>query len=601
MKCLILFPPQWVPFNPHLAPPAIQGILKEKGHEVNVYDLNIEFYNSVLTPDFIVKSLQRAFDEYNANAANIFGQYSPDKQLNEYPVEYQRLYNKYNGVKKIAESGEYNYLLENVEKAARIFRSKKDYYNLHLLELANAVLDKTAKLLSLLYSPSSMYFSTAQAQVYYTLDDLKRDCLDQNGNIIYNYYQSILPEILKTDYDYIGISLGDYTQLVGGLTLAKLLKERTTAHINIGGNLFGRYTDVLINNPEFFQEFADSIICNEGERPVTELMEHLKGEREIEDVSNLIYLKDGEIKVNKEEEPIKITELPSPDFSCLPLDKYFTPEVIFNIQASRNCYWKKCAFCTHHFGSKYAIKSVDRTVQEIKDLQEKFGAKYFHFVDEAMTPSYLRKLSEKIIEEGLKIDFYIYGRLEKEFTPDLFKIARQAGLRFVLWGFEAANERVYNLMNKGNLCSKEERLKIIQHAFDADIWNHLFIMFGFPSETLDEAKETVHFLKENRGITSFSMGGTFVLLDGAPVLKNLKKYTITNIKRVRSGFSFAHKFETYRGMDAKQLKELDAYKKEYWELPKIKYLNSWSREKVFLYVCKYGTKNISRMKNKIWL
>ena len=71
------------------------------------------------------------------------------------------------------------------------------------------------------------------------MDDLKRDCLDQNGNIFYSYYQSILPELLKINPDFIGISIGDYSQLVGGLTLAKLLKQNSKAHINIGGNLFG--------------------------------------------------------------------------------------------------------------------------------------------------------------------------------------------------------------------------------------------------------------------------------------------------------------------------------------------------------------------------
>ena len=35
-------------------------------------------------------------------------------------------------------------------------------------------------------------------------------------------------------------------------------------------------------------------------------------------------MENDEIKISNETEPIKITELPSPDFSGLPLDKYFT-------------------------------------------------------------------------------------------------------------------------------------------------------------------------------------------------------------------------------------------------------------------------------------
>ena len=151
MKCLLLFPPQWIPFNPHLALPAIQGTLQDKGHEVIIRDLNIEFYNTVLNPDFVVKSLQKAFDDYNANAAHVFSQYTNGKPLNEYPVDYQRVFSRYMSIKELAENGEYQYLIQNIVKATQILRSKKDYYNLHLFEWAITTLDKTTKLLSSLY------------------------------------------------------------------------------------------------------------------------------------------------------------------------------------------------------------------------------------------------------------------------------------------------------------------------------------------------------------------------------------------------------------------------------------------------------------------
>jgi len=601
MRCLVIFPPQWIPFNPHLAPASIQGILRNSGHDVSFRDLNTEFYNTVLTPNFLLGSLERAFKIYNDSAQKISSIRQQKRELKEFPQDFQRIFIRFREIEKIAKQNEYNVIAQNLPKAIEIIRDKNNFYNPYLLDRAFKVADKATDILSSVFYPSRVNFLNVVAQSYYTVEEMKFNCSDREGNIFYHFYEFILPALLKTDFDYIGISLGDYTQLIPGLTLAMLLKKHTKSHINIGGNLFGRYTDVLINNPEFFNTFADSIIYNEGEKPVLELMKYLEGTIPINEVPNLIYPFENKVKINEETSPLKISELPAPDYTDFPAQSYYTPEVIYNIQASRNCYWQKCAFCTHHFGSKYAVKPVEQIVNEIKELQNRYNAKYFHFVDEAISPAYLRKLSEKIIEDGVDINFYAYGRLEKEFTPDLFKLARQAGLRFILWGFEAANKRVYKLMNKGELCSPVERQKIIQSAFDADIWNHLFIMFGFPSENLDEAKETVHFLRENRNITSHSTGGRFVLLENAPILKDLKKYTITKVQKVRSGFSFAHRFEAYRGMKNQDFEELENYKTEYWELPKLKYRDSSYREKVFLYVCRYGTRNISKMRDKIWL
>jgi len=601
MKTLLIFPPQWIPYNPHLAIPDLHGFLKSKGYDVNSRDLNIEFYNKILSPDFLYKSLETTFKFYNENIAQINKERELSPDLKSFHPLFQRKYQRMKEIEKIYQAREYINIVHSINNAVAVTRSKKDFYNLHKLEKAFFTIKKATEILAGLYYPSKIYFSEASALVYYSIEEILIHCQDKDGNIFYKFYEEIIEGIKAQNADFIGISIGDYTQLAPGLTLALLLKQHTKAHINIGGNLFGRYTDVIVNNPKFFELFADTIICNEGERPIAELLEALKENKSFENVSNLIYMANNTIKINPTADPIKINELPSPDFSDLPLNNYYTPELIYNIQASRNCYWCKCTFCTHHHGSKYAVKSIDKVIKEIKELKEKHNAKYFHFVDEAMSPGYLERLSKKLIEENLDIYFYIYGRFEKEFSAELFKTAYQAGLRFILWGFESANERIYTLMNKGDVIDRNARLKTLQEAFDAGVWNHLFIMFGFPSETFEEAQDTVHFLKQHRHLFSHSTGGTFVLLEDAPILKNPKKYYITKVQKIRSGFSFAHRFETYKGMKPEQLKELDKYKYEHWDYKNLKYKEIAYREKVFLYVCKYGAKNISRMKNKIWI
>lgn len=620
MKCLLLFPPQWIPFSPHLAGPAMQSILRKNGHDVRLLDLNIAFYNRALTREFLHGAVKNAFADYQANADSVLtlcgDMQSAEGKQNPAEAELSRRLQRYKAIyamaeKKEGETGKFdhNFVIANIETAAAVLRNKEHFYKPAEVQTALTIIRKGCKILSAVYHPSKVYFLEPQVQIYYTVETLKDQCVNRDGNIFHQFYEGLLPLLLKARPEFIGVSLGDYSQLVPGLTLTMLLKRAVKEtggayqpHICIGGNLFGRYTDVLINNPEFFDTFTDSIIINEGEKPVLTLIDHLQGRIGVETVPNLIHVNGKrEVVVNGEEPPLPVAELYTPDFSNLSAKHYFLPDMIFNIQASRSCYWRKCSFCTHHHGSRYAIKDAAKTVEEIVELQAKHGAFYFHFIDEAVSPAYLGQLSKLIIEKGLKLNFYIYGRLEKPFDRELFRIAHQAGLRMVLWGFESANERIYRLMNKGELVDKNDRLQILKDAYAEGVWNFLFIMFGFPTETLEEAKETVDFLADNRQILSHGNGGTFMLLEGSPIFKDLGKYSITHVKRIRNGFSFAHKFQTSKGMSASDRKELENYKATKWRMKELKYRESSFREKLFLYVCKYGVAQISKMHQSIWM
>jgi hypothetical protein len=75
----------------------------------------------------------------------------------------------------------------------------------------------------------------------FPIASLKADCENRHGNVWYRFVENLIPSLLQEHPDFIGISLGDYSQLLPGLTLALLLNKSTTAHVCIGGNLFGRF------------------------------------------------------------------------------------------------------------------------------------------------------------------------------------------------------------------------------------------------------------------------------------------------------------------------------------------------------------------------
>ena len=84
MKCLLLFQPQWIPFNPHMAGPAI-NIIKNHGHDVRLHDLNASFYNNILTPNFLFNAVKAAFDDFEKNAHHVFKRCPEESRLNHLP------------------------------------------------------------------------------------------------------------------------------------------------------------------------------------------------------------------------------------------------------------------------------------------------------------------------------------------------------------------------------------------------------------------------------------------------------------------------------------------------------------------------------------
>jgi hypothetical protein len=85
-----------------------------------------------------------------------------------------------------------------------------------------------------------------------------------------------------------------------------------------------------------------------------------------------------------------------------------------------------------------------------------------------------------------------------------------AGFREVYIGIESSCDRVLGLINKGTTTAANE--EVLRNMCQAGIWDHVYIMFGFPGETMTEARQTFSFIARNKdiikslGISNFSVG-----------------------------------------------------------------------------------------------
>ena len=196
-----------------------------------------------------------------------------------------------------------------------------------------------------------------------------------------------------------------------------------------------------------------------------------------------------------------------PDFSDLPLEKYLSLTEMTNpmhrlwsqgrwnkMVMAHGCYWHRCAFCdtSLDYIGNYRAPKAATVVDHMERIMAQTGRTGFHFVDEALPPKLLGEVAEEILKRGLAVSFWGNIRFENAYTAELCNLLAEAGMVAVSGGLEVASDRLLKLIDKG--VTVQQTVDACRHLRDAGIMVHTYLMYGFPSETLQEsvdAHETV--------------------------------------------------------------------------------------------------------------
>ncbi len=260
-----------------------------------------------------------------------------------------------------------------------------------------------------------------------------------------------------------------------------------------------------------------------------------------------------------------LAALPVPDFSGLEPAAHHSPAPVIPYLGARGCFWRRCAFCTHRQTYlRYREEPAELTAARLVGLARLHGARHFALVDEMIHPQRLAALSRELLRLGAGQDrvdlaWSAYARPERGFTPEILDLAARAGCRLLMWGLESASQRVLDLMGKGTRIG--EVSAALRRAREAGIANLAFVMFGFPGETLAEARETLAFLETHTGVLAAVSKSRFLLLDGAPMLAEPARFGLTKITP-RQGdplMTIAYDYEAATGLS---MEEADRFYRE---------------------------------------
>jgi radical SAM superfamily enzyme YgiQ (UPF0313 family) len=375
------------------------------------------------------------------------------------------------------------------------------------------------------------------------------------------FKKHVLPDIQREQPDIVGISIPTINQMVAGMTLAHLIKQSgLKCHITVGGPHITMLRLQLPNTPRLF-ELIDSAVFMDGEVPLLKLTEAIASGGDLAQVPNLIY-REGEgantrirtsaATFSKNSKSVKASAIdldPTPDFDGLPLDRYLAPDLVLPLMVAYGCYHGKCAFCSVGYGEPHYYQlEAEKLVAQMNTLRTKYNTRHIFFADEAMTPRNLRVMAAAMEAQGSPLHWSGCARFDAAFTDDLLQRMARGGCRMLLFGLETANERLSAHMDKG--VSQPNVQRVLNDSAAAGIWNHTFFFFGFPTETIEEAQDTVNFVYANRKLINSASPGSFVLERYAPAHMWPDRFGITRIiEDPAKDLAIYFDYEAASGMD----------------------------------------------------
>jgi radical SAM superfamily enzyme YgiQ (UPF0313 family) len=591
MKTALLFPPQWYPSQPYLAMPTLSAYLQAKGHEVNCFDFNVESYDIFFTRDYLVRCVDQIRQRLSDQAQT--------RKEHEVKQVYQQI---------LSDAEYLESIFSGVEEAKGVLRNEELFFQFPVYKRAYTTLKVAMKLVSYAHFPSRIDLES------FFMDGTPEDSLlgimtatiDATRNPYLSIYKDyLLAQVKWEDYGLAGISIIHVGQVIPGLTLARLLRERYPhLHIVIGGSVFNRHADILNDKQMLFEKFFHSIILFEGEHPLDCLVTQLKENKSLHSVPNLIHLDKGKIIRNPTAKSLPYEQLQCPNFDGLPLEKYLMPYPVLPYMSSRGCYWGKCTFCTHSFiyDSYYRKENEARVAQELAYLGKKHKTRYFTFSDEAISPNAYRRMSSEIIAR--KVDMRALSMIKFESdnveTPELFKDMQKAGFIMLFFGLESANDRILSIIEKGADQATEKL--VLENSSKAGIWNHLYLFFGFPTETREEAEDTIRFTIQHSetgtGIIHSTGQSIFTLEKDSAIYHHPQKFKIDKIIHdPERDMAVIYDFDISTGMTRDEVMAVyetfdDVINNNFPSCKIWKYL---SREHFLLYLDRFGKEGLLEM------
>ena len=312
------------------------------------------------------------------------------------------------------------------------------------------------------------------------------------------------------------------TNMSGAIHTSEYLKKFITTPISI----IGSHVQALPLETLKTEKSIDFVFTNEGVyslRNVLELNDF--SPMSLSRIKGIAFRNENQLIINEPEQvvPNEKMDIDLPGYAwdllpykTKPLDLYRAPmwhaEYDFekrtpyaSLQTSLGCQFG-CNFCMINIlnrddndeigvASNYSKMRFWTTNFIIKEFDKliKMGVKTIRIVDEMflLNPKYYIPLCEQLAERNKddSLRIWSYSRIDTVKRPEILKLVRSAGIKWLALGIESGEKSVRLEVDKGKFEDVDVR-KVIQKVHEADINVMANYIFGLPGDTKETVKKT---------------------------------------------------------------------------------------------------------------
>jgi anaerobic magnesium-protoporphyrin IX monomethyl ester cyclase len=324
-------------------------------------------------------------------------------------------------------------------------------------------------------------------------------------------WKKIEEKFIKSKPDIVGVTFTTETRF-DGFKCIKLAKKTIPDAVVIAGGPHVTFTaqDTLANVPEL------DIICRrEGESTILELVREIEKEVDLKSILGISFRQNGKIVHNLDRPFIKnLDDIPYPARHLLSMDKYdFVIDVpgkgkikATNVMTSRGCPIG-CCFCstTEMWGRQFRARSPQNVVEEIEHIIDNYGIQGFWFFDDTFTMNKKRvdDICNLILDKELDISWFCDVRVDT-IDKNILKKMKEAGCYSIAYGVESGSQRILDEVI-GKKISLEQVKNVKKWCNELGILSSGLFIISCPTETYQEAHETLEFMKELGGENSINI------------------------------------------------------------------------------------------------
>lgn len=246
---------------------------------------------------------------------------------------------------------------------------------------------------------------------------------------------------------------------------------------------------------------VDWLLLGECEETMPMLVDHVDGQLPIEAVPGLVWRDGDSLRTNPRRSPIQdLDTLPFPDKTAWAAEGYNNR---YPIIGARGCPFD-CTYCyvptwkEQDPGNKVRRRSVGNVVGELQHARA-LGYRFdsVSFLDDIFVArrTWLEDFSDLYPRE-IGLPFFGYGHATT-INEEVVGLLKRAGCQSVTLGFQTYSEEL-----KRKVLDRPEPNWKVARAVDllkrAGIFVNVDVILGIPGQDVDEIKQTVRFLNENR-------------------------------------------------------------------------------------------------------